>query len=299
MARWQQYHANGANQGFIPVHSTLSLQPKWTLEIGPVGYGAPVLGLDGTIYVATLKGELVAVDPNGSIKWRASLLSKPRSHDMATGSPAVGQNGNIYVITTLNLNIRDHRGGGTTFKKSRRSTLHCVTPAGALVWSSEFPANTSTNGLGGYTTASPKVWGNNRQFIFAQAIYETVGHAIELLVFNDSGVIVNRTDIASYPVEPLVGYGPSIGDILSSIWDFISSPVDFDTSGASNGKSLEEQFGRPEPTLAIVDFGDFSNEPLIIVEDNFKTLSAFRFNTTAAIPIPLWTKKSAQVRLRY
>lgn len=46
MSKWQQYHANGPNQGFVAIHTAQATQSKWVLDVGPVGYGAPVLGLN-------------------------------------------------------------------------------------------------------------------------------------------------------------------------------------------------------------------------------------------------------------
>ncbi len=229
MSQWTQYHSNGPNQGFIPVQTTVAVQPKWQVQVGHVGYGSPVIGADGTIIIGTLGGELVAVNPDGTIKWRRTLIARehPDYPGAIIGSPAVGSDGNIYVITTTNLIIRDHRNGGTQTKRVRRSSLHSVDPAGNIRWSFRFPANTSPSGTGAYTNSSPKVWGSPNVNIFVPAIYASGGFAIELLVINQSGEQVYKTDIASYPPEPVVGEGPSFGDI----WDFISSPIDFDTSG--------------------------------------------------------------------
>lgn len=298
MAKWQQYHSTAPNQGFIPVHTEQVTQAKWVVEVGSVGWGAPVIGLDNTIYVGTLTGNLVAINPNGTIKWTLALGAiGAHNQSVITGSPAVGSDGNIYVVTTVNQIIRDHRDGGNKNIRIRRSTLHGVDPTGNLLWSTQFPANSLPNGLGGYTISSPKVWGEQSLHIFVPAIFERVGHAVELLVFSKDGVLVHRADIASYPVEPIIATGPEIGDILDSIWDFISSPVDFDTSGVSNGPTLEQRFGWPEPTITIVDYPKYA-QPLIIIEDNFKTMSAFRFDERFSVPVFLWTKKSNKVRIR-
>lgn len=295
MAKWQQYHANGPNQGFTLVNSAPATNPQWVLEIGPVGYGSPVIGTDGTIYIGTLDGELVAVNPNGTINWRLNITRTTR--DKIMGSPAIGSDNNIYVVTTVNSVARDHRGGGNTTKRTRKSSLHSISPTGEVLWSTDFPDNAAPSGLGGYTNSSPKVWGSPNPFIFVPAIYETAGHAIELLIFNNNGILVHRADIASYPPEPIVADGPSLGGILDGIWDFISSPIDFDTSGVSNGPSLEKRFGWPEPSITIVDYASYE-QPLIVFEDNFKTMSCFRFNPTFAIAEFLWTQKSPKVRLR-
>ncbi|MES2344517.1 MAG: PQQ-binding-like beta-propeller repeat protein [Chlamydiota bacterium] len=285
MSSWRQFHADGRNQGFAPVRTAIAEQPKWTIEVGPVGYGSPVVGTDNTIYIGTLKGELVAVNPNGTVKWRRSLIGNHPG--VITASPAVGNDGNIYVISTVNAVVTDHRGDRVTTRRIKKSTLYCVNPAGNVLWSFPFPDNVAPSGMGGYTLSSPKVWGDQNPFIFIPAIFVTSGFAFELLVVQ-SGNLIFRTDIASYPPSPITADGPGLGDILSGIWDFISSPVDFDTSGV--GPTLEKTFGYPEPTVAVVDYGKYADKPLILIEDSYKTLKAFRWEFP--ILIPLWTKTS-------
>lgn len=300
MTRSKQYHTDGPSQGFVPVNTSRATQEKWRVEVGSVGYGSPVIGADGTVYVGTLEGKLVAINPNGTIKWNLELTTRGSANfpGVVTGSPAVGGDGNIYVISTVNQNIRDHRNGADREFHIRRSSLHCVSPDGFKRWTFDFPANASATGLGGFTTSSPKVWGTGEVHIFVPAIFQSGGfaggYAVELLVINQFGNLAFRQDIASYPPSTIVGEGPGLGDILDSIWDFISSPVDFDTSGV--GTSLEEKFGWPEPTVAVVDYAEFANSPLIIIDDNYKATAAFRFESR--ILIPLWKNISAQGRQR-
>jgi outer membrane protein assembly factor BamB len=293
MSRWQQFHANGSSQGFIPVSSTPANQSKWSIEVGPVGYGSPVIGDDGTVYIGTLKSELVAVNPDGALKWKRVL---GRRGDKITGSPAVGKDGNIYVVTTRSALVLDHRTGEEHRRKEIRSTLHSIDPAGTIRWSSEFPENSGLQGYGGYTMSSPKVWSTVAQelFIFVPSIFVTSGYATDILVFNQSGTLIHRASVSSYPPAPVTGSGPGFSDILEGVWDFISSPVDFDPSGV--GPTLEQQFGIPEPTLAVVDFPPFANRPLIVIEDNYKKLAAFRFQNQRLQQV--WEKVSQNGRLR-
>jgi outer membrane protein assembly factor BamB len=295
--RSRQYHSDGPNQGFVTIRTEEAIQPKWRVEIGPVAYASPVIGADGTIYIGTLKGDLVAVNPDGSLKWRRTLSATPNRHyaGAVTGSAAVGSDGNIYVVSTINENIRDHRNGSTQDKKVRHSSLFSVDPEGNIRWVYAFPEIVSAYGVGAYTSSSPKVWGEGVNLrIFVPALYVSGGLAVELLVINQAGALVHKVDVSTYPPSPIVATGPGLGDILSGIWDFISSPVDFDTSGI--GLTLEEQVGWPEPTLAIVDYSQFANRPLILVEDNYKQVAAFRWQSP--ILVPLWAKVSNKVRFR-
>src|SRR3990167_398382 len=134
MSRSKQYHTNGPSQGFVPVNTNRATQEKWKVEVGSVGYGSPVIGTDGTVYVGTLEGKLVAVNPNGTIKWELEMTRRGNAGypGVITGSPAVGGDGNIYVITTVNQNIRDHRNGEDREYHIRRSSLHSVSPDGKI-----------------------------------------------------------------------------------------------------------------------------------------------------------------------
>ncbi len=74
-ARWSQFHADGPSQGWMAVPSTAAvpLVPKWSVDVGLAGYSSPVIGPEGTVYITTAAGEVVAVNPDGTIKWRRAL----------------------------------------------------------------------------------------------------------------------------------------------------------------------------------------------------------------------------------
>src|SRR5688572_14013806 len=134
--QWTQFAADSANQGSMWVATKQATTARWSVDVGPVLFSSPSIGADRVIYVGTVAGDLVAVNPEGSIRWRASF---PASSIYS--SPAVGAYGfgDIYVISTRKIGDRP------------ASTLHAVAPDGTLRWSFDFPRN-------GYTLASPKEW---------------------------------------------------------------------------------------------------------------------------------------------
>lgn len=101
----------------------------FALELGPI-VSSPVIGGDGTIYVGTTAGELVAATEDGP-KWSA------RTNDTRGSSPAIGQDGTIYVGST------DHH-------------LHAVRPDGSARWSLD---------LGAEVHGSPAVGGDGTIYI--------------------------------------------------------------------------------------------------------------------------------------
>jgi outer membrane protein assembly factor BamB len=66
---------------------------RWSLHLGDELYSTPALGADGTIYVGTDKGMLVAVAPNSKKKWSF------KTGDEIAGSPTIGLNGLIYMTS--------------------------------------------------------------------------------------------------------------------------------------------------------------------------------------------------------
>jgi len=148
--------------GDAGVHPPAKLAFK--LSVGPVA-SSPVIGGDGTIYVGTTEGKLVAVPSNGSaIAWSAA------TNDTLGSSPALGQDGTIYVGSTdhklyaitasgstkwaLDLGAPVHGspavgGDGTIYVGTSHGKLHAVDAAGTERW---------TYATGGPITGTPAVY---------------------------------------------------------------------------------------------------------------------------------------------
>jgi len=87
---------------------------KWKVGAsgGSIG-SSPALAVDGTIYFGTMKGmnegEIIAVNPNGTIKWKY-----PTGYYI-TSDPAIGDDGTVYI------------GSGDTY-------FYAINPNGTLKW---------------------------------------------------------------------------------------------------------------------------------------------------------------------
>ncbi len=255
---WSQFHADNKSQGYIGVHSTYALQPKWTVPIGPVVYSSPVLGNDGTIYIGNANGKLIAVSPGGIIKWNITLSSG----STIIASPATGSDGNIYVISTKKND------------NSFISTLYKVGSGGNIIWALDLPDS-------GWTTSSPKVWGAGRNlniFIYAHSL----GTGGELLILDQERNLVHKEQLVT---QDCLNQLPQIPPIDISIQDllrliFTGIPPGFPFEFHVPGISIFDQFGWLDPSVAIVDRPGFTIEgqPTIVVVDNLCGINAFRWN---------------------
>jgi outer membrane protein assembly factor BamB len=80
-AGWDKLHAIDSRDGSI----------KW--EFTPGGYiegGTPCTSKDGTIFFGTTSGDFIAVNPDGTEKWRIKI-------GVCESAPAIGSDGTIYV----------------------------------------------------------------------------------------------------------------------------------------------------------------------------------------------------------
>lgn len=86
---------------------------KWTYDIGDFIFGAPDIGDDGTVYVASNDHYLYAFNSDGALKWK---------FDLGYGTyntPAIGSDGTIYVGTAV------------------MGKLYAINPDGTKKWESE------------------------------------------------------------------------------------------------------------------------------------------------------------------
>lgn len=219
---WKQFHGGGANAGFYPVRTGLAFQPKWSARVGQVVYSSPAVGGDSTVYVGNMDGELVAIAPDGTERWRRSF---PDS--VILSSPAVAPDGAIYVIS--NRVMED---------KTVASQLRKVTPDGVLAWTFTYE--------GGVTTSSPKVWP------FGQTVHilaQVEDLDTSLVIVDASGALVRQEATASCP--HVVTGGSEIWDVLADLLHVLTEiPSDFDP--ASLERDIPEQFGWLTPTVAVV-----------------------------------------------
>jgi outer membrane protein assembly factor BamB len=123
---------------------------KWQYYQGQSLYGSPTIGSDGTIYVGCAGNKLIAINPDGTLKWTYTTGSS-----IYYSSPAIGTDGTIYIgsrdryVYAINpdgtLKWKFRTGGeidgspvigpdGTIYIGSYDRTFYAINPDGTLKW---------------------------------------------------------------------------------------------------------------------------------------------------------------------
>lgn len=79
----------GTHIGRSPYVSTLDPAPAWQYSAGARVTTTPALGADGTLYFGDDGGDIHALNPDGTLKWRRDGVNRVRS-SIAIGSPSAG-----------------------------------------------------------------------------------------------------------------------------------------------------------------------------------------------------------------
>lgn len=257
---WSQFHADGQSQGFRGVDSGPAIAPIWSTDVGSVAHSSPVISKDGTIYLGTVDGELVAVNPDGTIKCSVEV-----SEGIIQSSPAIGDD-YVYIISTRKISDNNFS-----------SALHQITSDCETSWFYPFPSITPD--ARGNTSASPKILETEKDLYIFVPVRSTRPRDTadnddvedgfnEIFVFNQNGDVVDRKTIGG--CARLSGGGSDLSGFFSDVWEFIT---DFPDSSAVIGDAygpLYEQFGWLDPTAAIATLPTITepDKPLVIVADN-------------------------------
>ena len=262
---WSQVHADGASQGSRSLKTLDSLKPLFSVDVGHVIFSSPVIGPDGTIYVGNLEGQLIAVNPDGTIKFRFEAGAP------ILGAPAVADNGNIYFLNTQLF-------PDATFPDNKlRSAIGLVSPTGAQLQMRKVPAQ-------GFTTGSPKLFTiNGAPFLALHVRTRFDGsppaRQSAVLVYDEQLNPPARLDIGCGSLV-VVGEGP---DIFGPIVDFFKKLADlneFDKSFELPHDPLNTAFGDLQPSVAVAHRPDLGppEEPFIVVVNRMcATVSTFRW----------------------
>ncbi len=123
-AQWSMFHGDRRHSGYADVLSPSGDAVAWShVTSDSIWYSSPVVGPDGTIYVANLAGDLMALRDAGNVRWTLSGLGSFRY-----STPAVASDGTIYI-------------------GSSDGRLYAVNPGGTIRWTftAGSPIKTSPN----------------------------------------------------------------------------------------------------------------------------------------------------------
>lgn len=255
---WSQVYSDKENSGFNAVHSTFALAPlkKWTTSVGELAFSSPIVGPDGVIYVGTVGGELVGVNPDGSLHLRRRLATSILS------SPAVNnQTDEIFVLGQDPLD-----SGGFQSRLFRLGSS-----AELLAVSGPTPT----------ASAAPKLWGNfaflqagSGLFVFDQTSLAPVGSVEGDQCFNI---------VCGGPGSPTSNTALNLlGCLTLGISDVLGLTQCF--PGFQHGSVPGPILGA---SVAIVDSPNLVNDPKqpTVVVVGLQCASAFRFHPAGDAPV--------------
>lgn len=140
---WNQLHADTRNSGFNPVRSGFA-EPsakRWSAPVGQLAFSSPAVGPDGTVNLGNVSGRAVAINPDGTERWRIRLGSS------IVATPAVDmETGDILFVVQHPFTEREYV-----------SFLYRISSSGHIV-----AVSTEQNLT---TTSAPKIW---RNYVFLQ-----------------------------------------------------------------------------------------------------------------------------------
>jgi hypothetical protein len=186
-AAWERFHGDGANRGFVDVTTATAGKGSRSVPgLGTFAPGAgPVIAPDGTVYLGTIEGKLIALRADGSALWSRDLAPGQAIH----ASPAIGSDGSVYVVGTKETTVRD--AASSTKRTVLESTLHKFTASGGYVAQIPFPSHGSI----GYTTAPPNiVRSGNVEAVIVPALFRNRAAAsieLRLIAFSTSGSVLD------------------------------------------------------------------------------------------------------------
>ncbi|MBL8658271.1 MAG: hypothetical protein JNM75_00795 [Rhodospirillales bacterium] len=214
---WEHPHGNGANNSFADVNTAPAGAGLLSVPgLGSFAPGAgPVIAPDGTVYLGTTEGRLIALRADGGELWAAQLPSLQG----IVSSPVIGTDGSIYVVG-LSLPVRDHREGSVV--TVYQAWLHKFAQTGERLWDAPFPAqrNRALPYYGPRLTGAPNIWRlGAEEYAIVPVVYRSFGREYHVVAFPARG---------GTPVSRRVSYIPDsvTGGSDWNWWNWWEVPFD-------------------------------------------------------------------------
>ena len=217
LAAWESFHADGANRGFVDVATRPAGSGSRSVpNLGTFAPGAgPVIASDGTVYLGTMEGKVIALHADGSPFWSRDI----NPGEAIFASPAVGADGSVYVIGTKT--VRDHRVGAQD-KTVILSTLHKFTSSGGWLAKTPFPDHPGSRG----SSAPPNIVRlGDVEVVLAPAVYfvpNSTAEDVRLVGFAAAGgVLIDQ--LVSRDIGGVHAGGGSFGGTLACLVPFVGN----------------------------------------------------------------------------
>jgi len=242
--------------------------------LGKFAPGAgPVVANDGTVYVGTIEGKLVALHADGSPFWSRDIT--PGQNIVA--SPAISSDGSIYVI-----GVRIPRENAPDARVAS-ATLHHFNNTGAWLNQIAFPQHGE---LGPVAFSPPNIWrSGSAEAIMVPALYRnkvTGGHSVRLIAFSLTGQVLDDEVVVNITPQTFGGSGrPSWVD-ASCLVPVIGWGACLGYQEYNPPRSGESAKTPPAPGVGIFTFAG-GGTPFILVSDHYKDLVGFTFSSQQLI----------------
>ncbi|GJM24273.1 MAG: hypothetical protein DHS20C16_06880 [Phycisphaerae bacterium] len=253
---WSEYQSGNSGEGFLARNTELAVPSlvQWDVNVGRVGFSSPVIAPDGTIIVGNLSGELVAIRPDGSERWRIEFAYNAT----IMSTPAIAEDGSIFVVVTRVMDSEPE------------SVLARMSADGATLWVSPAIAP------GRITTASPRILGNH-VFLYVPAqlaVFDFDGNLVdtglnigcELQVCGGSSGFDFAAGLLSTIGGGLLECTLTLPFTASECWDNFTFEFDGSTSLL---------LPQPDPTAVVFTHDD--GGPIIVALSD-RCMTGFRFN---------------------
>ena len=275
-AQAQSFHGDRTNTGFVDVKTLPAKSAPITVpNIGTFAPGvAPVVAPDGTVYIGSLDGKLLAFHPDGKPAWQRDISFGYSIH----ASPTIGSDGTIYVIgskSTTDASV-------TPTIQTIDTELNAFVPGGGWRWHVSLPSYTT----GGAGNAPPNIWHyQGEDVVMVPLTYRnklTRGYDTRLFAIMGGAVIGEARVGSVVPTTTSTGALEAWADFLC-----LPPPISFlceltpgftvPGGGSPPPYRLPPNLPIPQPGVSIFTYQG-GGTPFILASDGFNSLVGLTFS---------------------